>query len=136
MPVFRLGWILLFVLAVAGCAGTAEHQAIEPDMSVLEPAQQMLAKARAAHVEQFAPQALDAARRRLALARDIIYLAARQGRQLSDAEHTRVTQLVEAARLDAQLALVKTQALAVGVKLKQLQQVLQDRQSGYSGGQS
>lgn len=129
MPVARIFWIMLLAVLVAGCTNTPDYHAIEPDLSLLAPAEQALAEAHDAHVEQFAPQALDAARRRVSLARDIIYLAARQGRELNDAEHERVTSLVQSARLDARLALVKTQASAVGVKLKQLQRALGNQRS-------
>lgn len=133
MPVVRLCWMLLFALLVAGCANSPDQQGVEPDLSLLAPAEQALDEARSAHVEQFAPRALDAARRRLALARDIIYVAARQGRALDDAEHERVTNLVEAARLDARLALVKTQAMAVGLKLDELQRALGNQGASAEG---
>lgn len=124
MPVVRLCFVLLFALLVTGCASAPSGPPIKPNMALLAPAEQALEKARAAHVTTFAPRALDAARGRLALARDILYIAARQGRRLNDQELERVTALVEAARLDAHLALVKTQAMAVGVKLNQMQHSL------------
>lgn len=133
MPAIRLCCMLLLALAITGCAGSPPKPAVEPDKALLQPAEQAIQKAVAAHVEHFAPRALDDARGRLALARDILYLAARQGRELNDDEHERVTGLVEGARLDARLALVKTQALAVGVKLKEMQGSLDDQGATNSG---
>lgn len=127
MPVTRLCAILLFALLVTGCASAPSGPPIQPNESMLAPAKQALHKARAAHVDTFAPRALDAARGRLSLARDILYVAARQGRELTEKEHERVTDLVKAARLDARFALVKTQAKAVATKLEQLQHGLDAR---------
>lgn len=124
MPVIRLCWMLLLAVAIAGCASTPDYEPIEPDMSLLAPAQQALTQARAAHVKKFAPRALDAARQKMSLARDVIYLAASKGRGLNPAEHERVVDLVQSARLDAKLALVKTQARATRVKLEQLQRAV------------
>jgi|SRR5699024_3159872 len=133
MPAIRLCCMLLLALAITGCASTSPQPAIEPDNTVLQPAQQAIQKAVAAHVEHFAPRALDEARGRLALAQDILYLAAREGRELNDDEHQRVTGLVEGARLDARLARVKTQALAVGVKIKEMQADLGDEDTVNNG---
>lgn len=135
MPAVRLACLSLLALLVAGCASSPESMGppIEPNTSLLAPAQKALQEARAADAENFAPRALDAARRRLALARDIIYLAARQGRKLNNEEYERVTDLVKAARLDARLALVKTRALAAGVKLKKLKRILASKGAPASG---
>lgn len=124
MPVIRLCLLALLAAIIAGCSSTPEYQPIEPDTSLLAPAQQALAKAQAANAEQFAPRALDSARQKLSLARDIIYLAASQGRKLNDAERARVRRLVHSAQLDARLAIVQAQALAAGAELQQLRQAL------------
>lgn len=134
MSAVRLCCISLLALLIAGCASAPAKQPIEPNLSLLAPANKALAKARAAHAQQFAPLVLDAARRRLALARSIIYMAARQGRELTDEERERVTDLVKAARLDARLALVKTQARAVGKKLEMLQLSPGNSATATSGG--
>lgn len=128
MPVIRLGWILLLVALVAGCAHTSESDtsAIEPDMSLLRPAKQALAQVNSDQVERFAPRALDSARQKISLADDIITMAARQGRELDDSEHMRVQALVDSAQLDVQQAVVQTRAEAAGTKLEQLQRLLQD----------
>ncbi len=121
MPAFRLCLIVLAVLAATGCANAPPARPAAPDVSALEPAEQALARARQVNAEQFAPRPLDAARRRIATARDIIYQAAKARRPLNDVERERVEQLVNAAELDAQSALVQTQARAVMAKLAQLQ---------------
>lgn len=115
------------LLILGGCAGQGHKQPVAPDDSVLAPAQQALDKARAAHADDFAPRAVDAARRRIATARDILYTAARAGRQPNDTEQARVDQLVEAARLDARSALNQTQARAVAAKIEELQGQTGDR---------
>lgn len=124
MPAFRLCLILFVLLGMAGCAGAPSARPAAPDLSALTPAEQALAQARAAHAADFAPRALDAARRRIALARDIIYGAAKQRRDLTPLERERVTQLVQAAELDARSALVQTQAKAVITKLAELRRAL------------
>lgn len=113
---------LAAVLMLAGCAGgTVFKPPGTPDDSVLAPAEQALAKARAADADTFAPRVVDASRRRIATARDIIYGAARASRPLDDTEQQRVDQLVDAAELDARSALVQTQARAVQTQVEQLQ---------------
>ncbi len=121
MPAFRFCLMALLVVGVTACTGAPPARPATPNVAALEPAEQALARARQAHAERFAPQPLDAARRRIATARDIIYYAAKASRPLSDVERTRVEQLVAAAELDAQTALVQTQAKAVMAKLAQLQ---------------
>ncbi len=105
---------------LAGCAASNVKAPTAPDESVLQPAEQALAKARAAQADAFAPRAVDASRRRIATARDILYGAARARRPLTDQENDRVDQLVAAAELDARSALVETQAKAVQTKLDEL----------------
>lgn len=118
---------LFAILWLVGCGGgAAVAPPGAPDESVLAPAEQALAKARAADADTFAPRALDAARRRIATARDILYAAARSNRELSATEQARVEQLVAAAELDARSALVQTQAGAVQTKLGELQGQLGD----------
>lgn len=134
MPVVRVCCMLLLALLVAGCASQPRGPAIEPNLSLLAPAKQALKQARSAHAEKFAPRALDAARRRLALARDVVYLAARQGRKLNEEESERVKDLVNAARLDARMALTKTQAIATGVKLQEMQHTLAKKRAPAGGG--
>ncbi|GAB3674833.1 hypothetical protein GCM10028792_11970 [Salinisphaera aquimarina] len=117
----------MVVIAVAtGCAGGAIKAPSAPDESVLAPAEQALAKARAAQADTFAPRVVDASRRRIATARDILYDAARARRPLNNGEKSRVDRLVAAAELDARSALVQTQAKAVQSKLGELR--------GQSGG--
>ncbi|WP_293626254.1 hypothetical protein [Salinisphaera sp.] len=111
----------LVILASAGCASNAVVTPSAPDQSVLAPAEQALAKARAADADTFAPRAVDASRRRISTARDILYSAARANRELNDTERARVEALVAAAELDARSALTQTQAKAVQTKLAELQ---------------
>jgi len=107
--------------ALAGCAGGSVTPPSLPDDSALQPAERALAEARAAQADTFAPRAVDASRRRIATARDILFTAARARRPLTDSEQSRVDQLVAAAQLDARSALVETQARAVQTKLEDLQ---------------
>jgi|AntDeeMinimDraft_5_1070356.scaffolds.fasta_scaffold03902_4 hypothetical protein len=111
---FALVWI-------TGCAGHAFAPPSAPDDSVLAPAEKALAKARAAEADTFAPRAVDASRRRIATARDILFDAARSQRELTAEEQDRIDKLIAAARLDARSALVQTQAGAVQTKLAELQ---------------
>ena len=114
----RLVVALVALLVIAGCAsrgGGAMPSA--PDESVLAPAEQALAEARDAEADTFAPRVVDASRRRIATARDILFTAARDDRPLNDTERARVEQLVDAAALDARSALAQTQARAVKAKL-------------------
>lgn len=108
------------ILVLAGCAGAGVKSPAAPDESVLAPAEQALAKARSAQADTFAPRVVDASRRRIATARDILYGAARARRPLTDNEQARVDHLVAAAELDARSALVQTQAKAVQSKLGEL----------------
>lgn len=129
--------VLFFLLLATGCAyipgidGEAQPdrqaEAIEPDLSPLEPAEQALRDAQAENANDFSPRALDAARRRLTLARDIIYNAARQGRQPNAQERERIQDLVDAARLDVRLARVRNQALAVASQVDKLRDKLDAR---------
>jgi hypothetical protein len=120
-PLIRALAAGLLILASAGCASNTVVSPSAPDESVLAPAEQALAKARAAEADTFAPRVVDASRRRIATARDILYSAARANRELSDTERARVEALVEAAELDARSALTQTQAKAVQTKLAELQ---------------
>lgn len=114
--------IVSALLLLGGCAtGGAAHGPSTPDFSPLDPAQQALDKALAAQAGDFAPRTIDAARRRITIARDILYSAANQSRDLTDAENERVQQLVTGARLDAKAALSETQAKAVQTKIQELQ---------------
>lgn len=119
--------------AGAGCAGQRAAQPEIPDQSVLDPATQALDKAVSAHANQFAPRIVDSARRRITVARDILFKAAEQKRSPSDAEHDRVQSLVKQARLDAKAALIKTQAGAVESQIAQLQGAGGSDQNGASG---
>ncbi|MDA3922425.1 MAG: hypothetical protein PF501_17355 [Salinisphaera sp.] len=114
--------VLLLAAALGGCATDAVRGPATPDLSALKPAQQALNKALAANAGDFAPRTVDASRRRITIARDIVYSAARQDRSLTASENDRVQKLVDAARLDARAALVETQAKAVQTKLAELQQ--------------
>lgn len=122
-PVFVIKHLiaLFAVVWVAGCAGHAFTPPSAPDDSALAPAEKALAKARAAEADDFAPRTVDASRRRIATARDIIFDAARARRELTPREQERIDKLVAAARLDARSALVQTQARAVQTKLSELQ---------------
>lgn len=121
---WRAGLALITLILAAGCAGHSVKPPNAPNESVLAPAEQALAKARDADADTFAPRVVDASRRRIATARDILYSAARRNRPLNETEQERVDQLVAAAELDARSALVQTQAKAVKVKLAELQQQL------------
>ena len=107
--------------AGAGCASQRAVQPHVPDQSVLDPATQALHKAVSAHADQFAPRIVDSARRRITVARDILFKAAEDDRSLTSAEHDRIQSLVDQAKLDARAALVKTQAEAVQHQIGQLQ---------------
>ncbi len=119
-----LGLLIVVVVALSGCvsAGNRGERPAVPDQSVLDPATQALDKAVRANAEDFAPRALASARRRITLARDILFAAARADRDLKPAERERIDVLVAQARLDAREALVETQAKAVQKQLGQLQQ--------------
>lgn len=112
---------LVALLVMVGCAGRGGMtMPSAPDESVLAPAEQALAEARDAQADTFAPRVVDASRRRIATARDILFTAARADRPLDDTERDRVAQLVDAAALDARSALAQTQARAVQTKLDEL----------------
>ncbi|RJS93996.1 hypothetical protein [Salinisphaera sp. Q1T1-3] len=120
--------LLLVAVASASLVGCASERAAHgdasvsvPDQSVLDPATQALDKAVQANADQFAPETVAAARRRITLARDVLFSAARAHRPLNDSERQRVDDLVAAAKLDAREALVETQAKAVRHQLDQLQ---------------
>ncbi|AWN16304.1 DUF4398 domain-containing protein [Salinisphaera sp. LB1] len=122
--------------AGAGCASQrAAHPHIHmPDQSLLDPATQALNKAVSVHADQFAPRIVDSARRRITVARDILFKAAKKDRSLTPAEHDRVQTLVQQARLDARAALVKTQAGAVQNQISQLQGNSSSNGSGNGNG--
>lgn len=109
-------WLIAPVLAslllvLGGCASSqAMHGPSAPDFSPIAPAQQALNKALDAQAGDLAPRSVDAARRRITIARDILYSAADQHRPLNDREDDRVQQLVSAAQLDAKAAQVQAQA--------------------------
>lgn len=116
----RLIALILAVLLVlvGGCASNTDLQGpTAPDLSPITPAQQALNKALDAQAGDFAPRTVDAARRRITIARDILYSAAHQNRSLNKIEDSRVQQLVSAAQLDAKAALVEAQAKAVQSRL-------------------
>lgn len=115
------GAAITAAIAGAGCATQRGAQPEVPDQSVLDPANQALDKAVSAHAEQFAPLIVDSARRRITIARDILFNAAEADRKPTPAENDRVQTLVDQARLDAKAALIKTQAGAVQTQLQQLQ---------------
>lgn len=106
--------LALLLVLVGGCASNAGLQGPSaPDLSPITPAQQALNKALDAQAGDFAPRTVDAARRRITIARDILYSAAHQDRSLNETEDDRVQQLVSAAQLDARAALIEAQAKAV-----------------------
>ncbi|MES1937676.1 hypothetical protein [Salinisphaera hydrothermalis] len=119
--------------AGAGCASQRAVQPHVPDQSVLDPATQALDKAVSAHAGQFAPRIVDSARRRITVARDILFKAAEDDRSLTSAEHDRIQTLVDQAKLDARAALIKTQAEAVQHQIGELQGN-SDNGSGSTGG--
>lgn len=133
MPVIRLCGILLFLALVAGCTSTPEYQPIEPDTTLLTAAQQALADANSAAAQKYAPRALDRARQQISLARDIIYVAAREGRAINNTERERVESLAASAQLDAQLAVVRSRALAAGAELADVRRALRNLTSGMPG---
>lgn len=128
-------WLIALVLAsllvvLGGCASSqALHGPSAPDFSPLAPAQQALSKALDAQAGDFAPRLVDAARRRITIARDILYSAADQSRPLNDREDDRVQQLVSAAQLDAKAALVKAQAGVVQSRITDLKGRLNQKDS-------
>lgn len=113
---------VLLLIALAGCAADRASQRPQvPDEQLLAPATQALDTAVQAHAEQFAPRSMDAARRRITLARDILFNAAQSRRSLTHGEQDRVDALVAAARLDAREALTETQAKAVATQIDRLE---------------
>lgn len=126
MPVIRLCGILLIFALVAGCTSTPEYQPIEPNTALLTAAQQALTAANSAAAQKYAPRALDRARQRISMARDIIYVAAREGRAINDTERERVNSLAASAQLDAQLAVVRSRALAAGAELADVRRALRN----------
>ena len=127
--VLRSLLVVVAIALIAGCAGRTVATPSAPDESILAPAEQALEKARSAEAERFAPRAVDAARRRIATARDILFDAARGSRELNATEQDRVERLIAAAELDARSAFVQTQARAVQTKLAELQGQLGQGQS-------
>lgn len=128
----RLVLMAFACLLLVACA-TAKVQAPQaPDESILNRAEAMVAKARTAGAAQFAPDALASARRRLTVARMI--LLRRVGQSLGDQEHQRLQRLADAAYLDARLALVRTQAGAVGYQSDQLSAQLNGRDAAADEG--
>ncbi|HET7315595.1 hypothetical protein [Salinisphaera sp.] len=115
------GAVIAASVAGAGCASQRAAQPHIPDESVLDPATSALDKAVAAHANQFAPRIVDAARRRITVARDILFKASKNDRSPTDAERRRVQTLVDQARLDAKAALIKTQAGALQTQIGRLQ---------------
>lgn len=115
------GAVIAASTAGAGCASQRATQPQIPDQSVLDPATQALDKAVSAHADQFAPRIVDSARRRITVARDILFKAAESDRSLTQDQNDRIQTLVDQARLDARAALIKTQAGAVQHQIEQLQ---------------
>jgi len=135
MRTARLLYMAMLVLTASACAGTSapDRDPIDADLSALAPAEQALQELDSANARQAAPRALDAARRRLSLARDIIYAAALEGRRPDEAEQRRITNLVEGARLDARLARVRAQVHEVDDQLAQVRQELADTSTSIGG---
>lgn len=117
----RYAVLPVLLLGLSGCAGTGMHAPASPDESVLAPAQQALSSARDVNADRYAPREIDAARRRITVARDILFSAARADRKLSRDEHQRVQALVRGAQLDARAARVQSQAKTTAEKIAQLQ---------------
>lgn len=130
------GLVFVAAIAAAGCATQRGAQPDMPDQSVLDPATQALDKAMAAHADKFAPRIVDSARRRITVARDILFKAAEAHRSPTDTEHDRVQTLVDQARLDAKAALIKTQAGAVHRQIGQLRDSGDDEQNANDTGPS
>lgn len=100
--------VLGSALALTGCANGPSLQAVgTPDESLLEPAQNAMARAAGSSWSARAPRLMGAARMRLATARSIINEAARQNRDLTPAEKQRVNALVNALKLDVRAARAK-----------------------------
>lgn len=114
----RLVLAALACVTLAACATANVKPPQPPDNSILARAEAMTDKAAAAGAAKFAPDALSAARRRLTVARMILYRKA--GSSIGEAERERLQRLAESAYLDARLALVRTQAGAVEYQRKQL----------------
>lgn len=134
---YRVAVLVLFVglaLASAGCASDrVAANPTPPDQSVLDPATQALDKAVQAHADQFAPQSVAAARRRITLARDVLFTAAREGRPVTSAEQDDIDALVDSARLDAREALIETQAKAVANQIERMKNPPQQSGSSANG---
>lgn len=113
--------VIVLCVFLTGCAGTRATHPEVPEQSMLNPATQALDKAIKAQADQFAPRIVDSARRRITIARDILFNAAKANRPLSDAERDRVHTLVDQAKLDARAAKIKAQAKAVQQQIAQLQ---------------
>lgn len=128
-----LATVLCVILAACGSANVKPPQA--PDDAVLAEAEAMLVKAREAGANELAPEALRSARRRLTVARDILYDSTGRGRDLSKAEQQRVRQLGDAAYLDARLALVRTQVTAIRRKNEEFAAEL-EKSAGVTSGES
>ena len=117
----RLVVALVALLVIAGVrAGAAAPRCRARRMRACWRPPSRLWPKRDAEADTFAPRVVDASRRRIATARDILFTAARDDRPLNDTERARVEQLVDAATLDARSALAQTQARAVQAKLDEL----------------
>lgn len=114
----RLVLAALACVTLAACATTNVKPPQPPDATILTKAEAMIDKAAAAGAAELAPDALSAARRRLTVARMIVYR--KSGPVFGEAERERVQRLVDAAYLDARLALIRTQSDAVARKRQQL----------------
>jgi len=116
--------LLMLACVVAGCAGNSGPRPVAPDLTVLEPAEEAIAQARAIRADELAPEALREAQRRVSLARTIVLQSALQGTQPDEAQRVRIEQLVEEARVDAMLASAVTQREAVGNALGEYEKAL------------
>lgn len=112
---------LLVAATVSGCASHGAENIKIPDQSMLDPATEAMDEAVSSNADQLAPHIIGNARRRVAVARDILFEAARANRSLSPDDRERVEELVEQARLDARAALTKAQAEDVMRQLEQFQ---------------
>lgn len=122
----RFAKLLLCVGAIwmlMACAGGPEpfRMPVLVHGDFLAQAEAALASAADAGAAELAPVALREARRRIATARTVLLRAATDGRELSEGERVTVQRLAAEAVLDARLALARTQAAAVAVKIADIQ---------------
>lgn len=113
--------LIVLLAVITGCASHGHGRVKVPDQSRLDPATQALDEAVSAHADTLAPRMVGSARQRITIARDILYEAGREDRELTVKEQDRIQALVDEAKLDAQAALVNAQAKASSHQLRQLQ---------------